>query len=822
MKTLLMNASAIALTTCWGGLGQAAWAQTAPQGAAQQPSKGASATDNRAESASASTVDEILVTAQKRSERLQDVPVAVTVVTSEQLTDEQVNDTYALVKSVPALTFQQGNNPANSSLRIRGVGTTTFGQGVEPAVSVVIDGVVAARQMQGLSDLADIERIEVLRGPQGTLFGKNATAGVLNVVTAAPTASFYASSEVTVAQHDEYRVKGTVSGPLSETFRARLSAYYNDVGGHEYNVTTGSDYGGNKGHGVRGKLAWNPTDVLDLTLSVDHGRTEADCCRRLIIATNNPDLAALYAPVVPSPKNRSVADNARSGFVDEQQIYSLQGNLDLGAVTATSITAYQVFKNAAYQDIDGLNTPTPIYVGGNSGAFFGQFDMNDAKTDLKNFTQELRVASNASDAVDYVAGVFYSNLDLRRTVEQRRAYCTTGVLGQPCAPATVSNQSQGVFGDLTNTNMAAFGQVGMKIAGGLKIIGGLRIQRETLKLVGNRIAPLVSGDIALGGTAPNSGTSRTSDSAISGKAGLQYEFSRNAQTYASYTRGYKGQGFETDIGANFISQEPIRPENVNAYEIGFKGQTSGGALRFGAALFLADYTDLQIQANRSDPTNGTLVFETTNAGSARTQGIELEATARPTQQFSVSGSVSYTDAHMNVDGLNCPIQSRGAAPTLTSDFPVNTCFRSRLPNTAGVLVTSDPMQNIRNGDLVASPKWRIMVAPRVDLPISSGLALFTQARLSYISEQQYTVEQDPLTVQGSYTLLDASVGIRSINSGFTLTFYAKNLLNQNYFSTLSRSQFMNTPTARNAFDQYATFNKDSRRYFGATAAFKFQ
>src|SRR5262245_53075043 len=195
-------------------------------------------------------LEDVIVTAQKREQRQQDVPLAVTAVTGATLENQQINDTINLVKAVPSLTFQAGNNPSNNSFRIRGVGTSLFSLGVEPSVSVVVDGVVQSRQSQNFTDFADIERVEVLRGPQGTLFGKNATAGVINIITARPTRDLLIKSSLTAAQDDEYRASGTLSGPITDTLRARLNVFYNDVGGYHTNAANGRDEGDSKGKGA--------------------------------------------------------------------------------------------------------------------------------------------------------------------------------------------------------------------------------------------------------------------------------------------------------------------------------------------------------------------------------------------------------------------------------------------------------------------------------------------------------------------------------------------------------------------------------------------
>lgn len=239
---------------------------------------------------------DIVVTAQKRTERLQDIPLAVTAVSADALAARQINDTNSLVTAIPSLSFQQGANPTNTSFRIRGVGTALFGQGVESSVSVVVDGVVAVRSAQGFSDLADIERIEVLRGPQGTLFGKNASAGVISVTTARPSDELEGKGEITIAEHNEYRARGTVSGPITNTLRARVSGYYNDVQGVTKNLANNEWVNGSKSWGVRGKLEWDAADNLTFLLAGEYKKTDADCCASTADLDRKPGAAAGRRP----------------------------------------------------------------------------------------------------------------------------------------------------------------------------------------------------------------------------------------------------------------------------------------------------------------------------------------------------------------------------------------------------------------------------------------------------------------------------------------------------------------------------------------------
>lgn len=750
--------------------------------------------------------NEIVVTAQKRTERLQDVPLAVTAVTAESLSNRQINDAASLVQAVPSLTFQQGATPTNSSFRIRGIGTALFGQGVEPSVSTVVDGVVSVRQAQGFTDLADIERIEVLRGPQGTLFGKNATAGVVSVTTARPSRDFEGRAEATIAEMDEYRIRGTVSGPISDTLRARLTGFYNNVGGIAPNLATGRDDNGSESWGVRGKLEWDVTDNLNLLFAAEYRKTEADCCASNWISIVNPNLQQLVGPINATRRNRVLNDETVTESNSDQQTYSLQADWDIGGATITSLTAYQRYHLYVNQPIERINSAVPLFVG--ATAAYADWSRNSGTLDIDAISQELRIANNDGGDFNYVAGVFYMHSDIERPFDRRRVRCTAGVFGQPCAPANTIFQSSASNIRLKQDSIAAFGQADYRIVGGLKAIVGLRVQYEKGTNTGSRVSPFIPGDAVLPGNASTSGSISADDTAVTGKAGLQYEFSRDAQLYASYTRGYKGLGYELEIGANLANQSVLEPEDVDAYEIGFKGRTADGVLSLNAALFLADYTNLQVQANRSDINAGVVQFVSTNAGKSRTKGFEIEATVRPDDHFSMTAAVTYSDARIDIDGLNCPQQFNAAAPVLTG-MPINVCYRTA----AGVT----PTQNLRGATLPVSPRWKISVVPRYETDIAgTDLVGFAQVGINFQSTMNFSVEQDPLLEQPAYTLVDANIGVKQIDDRYSLTLFVKNLFNENYLTSIGHTSFLG-----GNFDLVGTFNKDADRYFGATVGVKF-
>lgn len=757
------------------------------------------------------STDEIVVTAQKRTERLLDVPLADTALSGSALAARQINDTSSLVAAVPSLSYQQGNNPTNTTFRIRGIGTALFSQGVESSVSVVVDGVVAARQAQDFTDLADIERVEVLRGPQGTLFGKNATAGVISVVTARPTETFEAEANATIAERGEYRGNGTVSGPLTDTLKARLTGFYNEIGGYAYNIKTDQHVNGNRSRGLRGKLEWDPSGNLDLLLTGEYRKSNADCCNGILVQASNPQRPLLNGGARIASDSDQVWNNGATFADSLQKTVSLEGNLDLGTVKLTSITAYQDFDLRNNFEGDRFGFDTPIFIA--PGAL-AQFNYNYGRTHIRQLSQEARLASNGAGRLSYVLGAYYSHLNLDREFARRAALCTSGVLAQPCTPAAFTSLAS----QATNrvSSVAGFGQVEYRLWGGLKAIGGLRLQHETNSVAGERLGVLQAGDVPFGGQPSARAERSAADTALTGKVGLQYEFSRRAQAYATYTRGYKGLGFDTEIGANFASQNPVLPEYVNAYEVGFKGQTADGLFGLSVAAFVADYTNLQIQANRSDAATNVISFVQTNAGSAETKGFEVEATLHPVRGLSIGASGTYARARFDAVGLNCPTQFQAGAALygLGASRPTNSCYRYQYLTAAGVLATSGPVQDVRNGTLPASPAWRIQISPRYEHDLVGDYQGFAELDYRYQSRQGFAVEQDPLLVQQAYSIVDLSIGARQREGRYSVAIFVKNLFDKSYYTSMSSATLF--PTNTTTLDIYANRPKDADRYVGAT------
>lgn len=760
------------------------------------------------EQSDAALTQEVVVTATKRAERLQDVPVAVTALTGDALRNSQVNGVSTLQQLVPSLTFTQSTNDLNNNVRVRGVGTALFNVGLESSVSFVVDNVVLSRQGQGFQDLIDIDRVEVLRGPQGVLFGKNATAGVISVTTRRPSDHLTTDFEAVVAEMGEYRVRGSVSGPLGGKAGVRITGFANDVGGHVRNVATGQDYNGGRSWGGRAKVEYRPVDALTLLLIGDYRKSEALCCQFQARSFANPVALSLLSPIVPSPENRQGRNDATTFNDTRQWGVSLQGDLSLGGHTLTSISAYRTWDFANNIDVDGLDRP-PLFLLPLVPSGIGQFNRNGGEANIRQFTQELRLTSPNGGLLEYVLGGYYFHLDLDRSFQRRVFLCLPGGANGGLAPGTAcaAPQARSTFSDASTTtnNYAAFGQLTLNLTSRLALLGGFRAQHERVSYVGNRPGTaLVTGDVPL--LAASVGSGAVSDDDLSLRVGAQYRFSRRAQTYFTYTQGYKGRGYDVEITGNFASQTPVRPETVEAYELGFKGGTADGAASVNVALFHQKYRDLQVQA--TTVVNGLNTFVQTNAGSSISKGVEVEFALRPGGGVTFGGGFTVLDADVNTTGTNCSLAQTAITLAPGAAEPANTCFRF-----ATEAATAN-RQNISDGRLPNAPRFRANLTARYEQPIGAeDIRLFGQTTLNWQDDVLFSLDQDPLTRQDGYVTVDASVGIRFARR-YQLTFFVKNLFDERYATSIFRDAFFATAASPNNIDQYLP--KEANRYIGGS------
>jgi iron complex outermembrane receptor protein len=762
-----------------------------------------------APAAAPSAVAEVVVTAQKRSQNVQDVPVAVSVVSAQVLGNNAIFNAEGLDQVVPSLTFKKGTTNANSTLSIRGIGTQSFASGAEPSVSTVVDGVVYGRSGMAFQEFEDLDHIEVLRGPQGTLFGKNANAGVVNIVTKSPAQDLHGDVSVGYFEGGETRVNADLSGPLTDRIGFTLSALYGDYRGNVLNTYDDKYTDGYQRYGVHGKIVDHLTDALTLTLNADYTHDNDSCCAD-VLGTYVPSsqLTNIFLPSIAPVTARyggKEVDNDLSPQTKDSN-GGVSGQLDYrfgGGYTLTSITAWREWRNKQERDGD-FHGSSANYVAtavpGGQAASMDLLEHDYGALNYNQYSEEVRLASPTTGRFQYVVGGFLWYTDENDWFSRYDNECTSSTLAvnangfQPCAAgsSTYLTINGPAAWDTKFYNEATFGEATFNITDKLRLIGGARytFDRVTYGLQRNYSATPPAGVAVPGISAPVALSGATDDSGPSGKVGLQYDFTPHIMGYATYSRGYKGPAFNVFYNMTALNSAPIAPETSDSYEVGLKTQLFDRKLTFNVAAFNERFYNFQ--ANSFTTVNGTVTTSLTNAGDVRSEGVELEATWRATPALTFTGGYTYDDAI--IVAYHC------AAGTLTA-ANYATCVGHN-----GKMLPFAPKNK---ADLTAD--WR--------LPLD-GLVPFDAAvtsTYSYTGLTNFDIDQTPLARQPGYSLLDAGVTLSTKDGRYHLSFIAKNLTNQ-YYTTFI------TPSGNGvAAGSYTRLQvpRDAQRYVGVVAKASF-
>ena len=747
-------------------------------------------------------IDEIIVTAQKRSERLQDVPVAVSVVSGATLEAQGGVNIENAQYLVPTLNFRKSGTTINQSLFLRGVGTSTFSIAGEPSVSTVLDGVVYSRAGEAFGDLVDIERLEVLRGPQGTLFGKNASAGVVNIVSKRPTDDFEGTLEASFFTKSEYRGRGIINIPISDKARSRFTGFYGEYDGNIRNINAGVNdrVNGYKHYGFRGIVELDLSEKVKATLIGDYRKSNDDCCAEVIgTAPTGLGLLALSGITFKGDETRTINQNLVTSTVEESYGGSLQIDAELGTQTVTSITSYRQYDNREIRDGD--------FVG---AAFAGLNQLHDDGPQTSDtFTQELRLTSPGNQRFDYVLGAFYSKADTQRTFTRRDIVCNPAPPGGvllPCtgvgAPASTFPNGSATFGSVFK-NFALFGQGTFDIVDRFRLIGGVRYTIDQLNVFHSRVSPLTgpgiqpnfdAGVFNGGLIGPNGGfiagpsngipfRNKATNTNFSGRAGVQFDASKNSTLYATYARGYKGPAFNIFFNLTAVGTGEIAAETADSYEAGIKNTLFGGKLVLNLAAYYAKYKNFQ--ANNPDIVAGVVVTRFTNAGRISTRGGELDLIWRPIKGLNINGGFAYTDA--KVDQFFLPPGG----------------------NPAGVVPSGTP--------LAYAPKYKASLGGDYTIETGGAVNIVLGAQASAQSKQLSLFDPSPVlraagTING-YTLVDLSAAIVDANDRFKLTFQVKNVFDTSFASSITNGG----PGGSFRF----LIPREADRYFGITAKVNF-
>jgi iron complex outermembrane receptor protein len=740
----------------------------------------------------------VTVTAQKRKENLREVPVAVTVITSEVLANANTSNTASLIQLVPSLTFRQGTTNLNSSLNIRGIGTLSFSPGSAPSVSTVVDGVVYAESGMAFTDLLDPARVEVLRGPQGTLFGINASGGVLNIVTTDPTDTEQGYVEGGVYNNNQYRTRGMISGPLSSTLAGQLSYEYAKFDGNARNYFNGDRTNGFEHGGIRGKFLWKPSDDVTGTFIVDYSRANDKCCGDAIhivknTVANSVVRAPSLAPVNPSSNNIDINNDTLPLTQDTNYGVSAQFDWKLpNDLTLTSITAFRDWFNLQRRDGDFLPN-APAYVNGSVPG--GNTKLADKGTiALKQYSQELRLASADDQRFKYVVGAFLFHADINDFFQRQDNRCNASTLPPlasgviPCDSNSSYSSAIGVENDsVTRDNYALFGQGTFSFTDSFRGIFGARYSYDKLSYSLARVSS-AKGYAGIGGNFTNSDS--TTEGKLSGKVGLQYDLTPDNMAYVTYSQGYKGPAYNVFFNMSANNTARLAPETSDNYEVGLKSDLFDKHLALNLAGFYSKYNGFQ--TNSFVLVNGVIITNLINAGTVSTQGVEADFRARPVAGLMLSGGATYTDA--KIDKFNCP-----AGAPLTCQYP--------------------------NGkQLPYAPKYKAVLNASYELPTSLPFAVSLNTNYSWQSSQQMDIGESPFTVQPAYGLWNAGIKFSNDRDTYSVTLVLQNILNKFYATALvpdSATSVLNGAVVPSTTFVRIQTAQDSRRVVGIVARFNF-
>lgn len=544
------------------------------------------------------TLEEIVVTAQKREQVLQEVPAAITALSAAALIEQGVTDIYGLSALAPNVEVTRVIE--TPSIFIRGVGSQVLATGADGSVATHVDGVYVSRPKAQVAGLYDIERIEILRGPQGDLYGRNSTGGTLNIITRRPTDEFEAWGRVSAGNYSRLDAEGAISGPLvADALLGRLSFVSLNHSGYTSNIATGNDVDDQSEWGVRGQLLWRAASNLDLLFSADYysGRDHSGGWHVLGPATAAPLAGvALGGTAAPDPI-RQISSERDPRRELELTNFSLTATLELtDALTLQSISGYRDMRSDAYTDIDGSALPL--------GAL-------DRQENGEQFSEELQLSYD-SERVHAIVGVYYfeeSLFGLSRT-PVNLPFLPPGRFFNPVA-------------DLDTEAAAVFGRVDISLTERLGLALGGRYSWEERAVDGRVILPT-------GVTVPNVGQRSWDD--FSPRVTLDYDIAPGILGYVTWSKGFKSGAFVN--GPN----PPVDPEKATTYEVGLKSELLDGNLLLNIAAFHYDFTDLQV--NR---VIGAIVV-TENAAEAKIDGVEAEMRAVLGAGFGIDASLAWLDA----------------------------------------------------------------------------------------------------------------------------------------------------------------------------------
>ncbi|MCY4155649.1 MAG: TonB-dependent receptor [Gammaproteobacteria bacterium] len=786
---------------------------------------------------SSAFIEEVVVLAQKREQNLQEVPASVAVVTAAEMAAAGVSSGLDVVQLTPAITLYRDQDPRTTNFSIRGLSSAILRSATEPSASIIIDGETLPRASALNMDLTDVERVEVLRGPQGTLFGKNVSAGALHIVTKRPSMDgFSGNINVTVAEDDEYITRGSVNLPLSDTAALRVNAYWRDMGGYITNLDSSEPDGGAKdAWGFRGQFLFEPSENLEILTRLEVAKEDFGPYAKVL--TNLPanltqetidalELSGDLGNVGPNNRTTSQIGDRDYGDLDNLAI-SLEGRYDAGAFDVVYVGSYRDWELYTNEDqsLIAVNM-VPHYFAGD--------------TNIETIQQELRLESHGDGPVNYTAGLFYNHQEIFRSERWGECIQFTGPTapngglpeGTTVDPNTFDIIDCGGTGrpllrdDLFHSlfevdNYAAFVNLEWRVMDSVNLFAGARLLHEkqelTHEVFPSNTRPDGSGEPYAISTAGDAGGTPefsldTSDTAVIGRVGGQYFVNDDLMLYASFASGYKGKGWDNLFQArSFIERtSPVDAEKPQQWEVGFKGDFLDGRARANLTLFWTDVKGYQDSLHVPDPTFAGGRIRRLSGTDVLTRGGELELMLVPVESLVLFGSFSYTDATYNeVNYAECSGVSEAEGICEDVEFP-----------TAAGGVEVQRLANRDGQQVPNSVKFSYLLSAdyRFDLP--GGYNGSTKLTYRWLDDQDFVfkpnLESPSAQHRDSYGTANLALRVVAPEDKWALTFFVNNLFDEEYHERVTIAH-----VSGYAGGVSKTIPRNYKRYLGANLSVNF-
>ena len=745
------SAYALALLLALGGALPAS-AADAPAPAEEAPPLASSVPD-KADTA----LGKVTVTARRREEDSQKVPTPITVLGGETLEAQRISRVQDLQQVLPSVNVAY-IHARQSSVAVRGIGNNPASDGLEGSAGIYLDNVYLGRPGMAVFDLLDIEQLELLRGPQGTLFGKNTTAGVLNISTRAPTFTAERTVEVSGGQDGYFQGRGTVSGPLGETLAGRLSAYRTRDDGYIKNIHDDNYLNGGERQGARGQLLFEPNEDFSLRWIADYN--EEDSSNGSMVVYGGAErfwqrAALVGASPLRDPQRRKVNINGRQHVSVHQGGSSLEANWNLaGGYRLTSISAYRYWHFTPAND-EQLNVSA----------------INDTGVEVhdRQFSQEIRLASPTGGAFDYVVGAYAFRQNLgNKTFTSYGPLADLYLLGANLG--ALNDTYSKANGKIETDSFALFAQGTWHLTERLDFTAGLRGTYEEKNAKVERFAPLGGAAVGGVGAAVRNGQLGAYDSddlsqynfAPSALLSLSYQFSDDLLGYASLSHGEKSGGVNLAVGSAPSAGADsllVGPERANDAELGLKSTLFDRRLLLNANLFWTGIHGYQATTLYQAPGSTQLVQVLANAGSVRSRGLEFEATALPLRGLTLNFNGSYNDVtYLSFKDAPCPaeVSTRPGAPS--------SC-------------------DLTGQRVVGASKWIANLNGEYQWRLDDRFQPYVSASYAYRSAAEGTLDNSDLSKIDGYALVNLAAGLRSdLGDGqLDTSVWLKNAFDKDYY-----------------------------------------